>query len=283
MLIVLSLFLVVAAKADNLYFQECPNPAACANQKAASGSYTSGCAPGYSGPLCAVCTEGYYRTGLLECAQCGESNYAMLVVALLGLCGVLALIIQLEQKGAKKPSSMASVLEKIYLNTIQLVSIVSALDVKFPSQVRSFMGSLTFLGEAGSSAMSIDCMVSQPSQAFLYKTILLVLLPLMAAPVILLCTLGSRKAKRNRRRRGGEGEEGKKSEELSLKDSVLSSMLIVVNLLYPDISRSCLLLFRCEVRRHIPHTSCSASLTGNHVLTFPLLACDCDCDVADRG
>ena len=106
----------------------------------------------------------------------------------------------------------------------------------------------------------------------MYRTALLVCLPLLVAPLVLLVTVVwrqiscCRKAKQNdagskatderrgkkqdkRRSPSSESQEENKkiSNVLSVWGSVQSSMLLVVNLLYPEITRSCLLLLRCQV------------------------------------
>ena len=44
----------------------------CANKDACSTNHQS-CSNGYSGALCAVCTQGYYRDGV-QCIQCTEMS-----------------------------------------------------------------------------------------------------------------------------------------------------------------------------------------------------------------
>jgi hypothetical protein len=72
-------------------FLDCPYPAGCAGggnvtalQKSGTAGATSRCATGYGGPLCGVCSKGYFlNRSTKECTSCAGNNGPGQLVALI--------------------------------------------------------------------------------------------------------------------------------------------------------------------------------------------------------
>ena len=103
---------LTTADDENLHFQQCLNAAACQ----AGGI----CSPGHEGDMCGVCSPRHYRTAAMSCEQCGATSQLTLVLGMLLAVSIVGVAIHMGQRGASKPSSMTSVLQKIYFNTAQV-------------------------------------------------------------------------------------------------------------------------------------------------------------------
>jgi hypothetical protein len=55
------------------------------------------CKPGYSGPLCALCSKGYFKS-VRDCARCERVRIGELVVCVLGVLMLIALLLLLARK-----------------------------------------------------------------------------------------------------------------------------------------------------------------------------------------
>ena len=70
--------------------------------------------------MCGVCSPRHYRTAAMSCEQCGATSQLTLVLGMLLAVSIVGVAIHMGQRGASKPSSMTSVLQKIYFNTAQV-------------------------------------------------------------------------------------------------------------------------------------------------------------------
>ena len=55
------------------------------------------CKPGYSGPLCALCTNGYFKS-VRDCARCERVRIGELVACVLGVLVLITLLLLLARK-----------------------------------------------------------------------------------------------------------------------------------------------------------------------------------------
>ena len=75
---------------DVKYPYTIPTPYMCPRKKSCKGGLESPCEKGYEGPLCAVCSAGYYKQ-LQTCKQCPSKKWMILHLSIVG--GVLLIII----------------------------------------------------------------------------------------------------------------------------------------------------------------------------------------------
>lgn len=103
----------------SLYNGTLPKPYQCPRVKSCEGGLESKCATGYSGPLCEVCQDGYYKR-VLTCKACPSGTW---VIVQLCLCGaaVLVLIIILIWSGRRKKTSEKRPMIDILLARLKIV------------------------------------------------------------------------------------------------------------------------------------------------------------------
>ena len=103
----------------SLYNGTLPKPYQCPRVKSCEGGLESKCATGYSGPLCEVCQNGYYKR-VLACKACPSGTW---VIVQLCLCGVavLVLMIILIWSGRRKKTSEKRPMIDILLARLKIV------------------------------------------------------------------------------------------------------------------------------------------------------------------
>ena len=103
----------------SLYNGTLPKPYQCPRVKSCEGGLESKCAIGYSGPLCEVCQNGYYKR-VLACKACPSGTW---VIVQLCLCGVavLVLMIILIWSGRRKNTSEKRPMIDILLARLKIV------------------------------------------------------------------------------------------------------------------------------------------------------------------
>jgi hypothetical protein len=181
---------------------------------------------------------------------------------------VMAFLVHSNNKGARKPASPTSVLQKIFLNSLQVNSLSVNLDVPWPSLASNYLSAFTFVGQAGSSALALDCQLQNPSDAFFYRCGMMAVAPIAVAPaVVLLYKLKRLCTAVWRRLRSKEGktnpdptkairpqqkifsptrfENGPEENPSQLSDRVVSATLVLMTFIHPDVSRTMLLVFLC--------------------------------------
>jgi len=221
----------------NLIFQ-CRNHQAClGSPQDKTLSLTGHCAEGYEGNLCAVCVRGYSLSGKSTCLQCPTLRVNIAVSCLLGLTvfGLLTLAICLALRGTYKLQSRMGVYMKILVNFLQLLAVVSSLDVSWPSFVSTFLDVQYSLGNVAEQLFSVSCILQEIEGADLYisKLAIVIILPaaLIAIFACLCLILALCRAIR------------------SVKDKVLTSAVVILFVLHPSVTKTLLSGFSCrEIR-----------------------------------
>lgn len=131
--------------------------------------HTGWCSARYTGNLCATCTSGNAKSSDIYCVPC-TNNPMYYFVAVLVIIGAIAfivftvrnaLVVKDFAKSGGKPKT--SILIKIFLNYVQLVSIVSSFDFQWPSQVQSLFSVNSKVSSSSSSVFSVDCFLPSSS------------------------------------------------------------------------------------------------------------------------
>ena len=77
-----------------------PIPYKCPTQESCKGDLDSPCADGYEGPLCAVCSSGYYKQ-LQECKKCSTKKWMLAQLSIIAAI-VLIITVVLVRTGKRK-------------------------------------------------------------------------------------------------------------------------------------------------------------------------------------
>ena len=123
---------------DSLEIRRCPEPDACVGGAIVNATTDSMCRQGHTGPLCAVCVAGYAKTREGLCAQCpperASLNLAVTVLAPLGLAAVVVvMVITANSDIHAADDNRFSAILKITSSMLQVYTVCSAFDVKWPS------------------------------------------------------------------------------------------------------------------------------------------------------
>ena len=87
-----------------------PKPHKCPLEKSCIGGPNSSCAPGYKGPMCAVCSDGFYKL-LQTCRECPTKRWIAGQLSILAAVAiiVIAVVIWTSKKKSKKSKERSSV------------------------------------------------------------------------------------------------------------------------------------------------------------------------------
>eukprot|EP00741_Cyanophora_paradoxa_P020064 tig00021222_g19365.t1 len=135
----------------------------------------STCAPGYGGNLCTVCQAGYGRANRFDCRQCppGAQNAVLSLAAALLLVLLAALMVRSTMKNALDERSTASILIKIFLNYVQIMTFSQAFDLPWPNSLKDIFRIQEYSTAPLSSIISIDCMLRPSGSSVFFTRILL--------------------------------------------------------------------------------------------------------------
>ena len=123
---------------DSLEIRRCPEPGACVGGTVLN-STDSMCRTGHTGPMCAVCVEGYAKTGEGLCAECpperADLNIAVTALAPIGLIAVVVVMIATANADphASVDGNQFSGIMKITSSMLQVYTVCAGFDVKWPS------------------------------------------------------------------------------------------------------------------------------------------------------
>ena len=97
-----------------------PTPYKCPVEQACKGGLDSPCSIGYRGPLCAVCSSGYYKQ-LQTCKQCPSKEWMVgqLSIILVVFIMVIALLLWTGKKNMKKTTGLN--LMDMFLSKLKIV------------------------------------------------------------------------------------------------------------------------------------------------------------------
>ncbi|CAG9309876.1 unnamed protein product [Blepharisma stoltei] len=225
---------------DNMYasvFWKCPNSDACLGSPDAENiSYTGECDKGYKGNMCQSCEYGYSKTADETCSPCPDesSNSLRIAGVSISLIIICAIMVNSTRRSAFKPTSLASIYIKIFMNYLQLVMLVTTFNLKWPSLVWKVFAIQNTAGSANDQIFSFDCFLQikdEPDQYYYSKLILMSLAPLVIALVSLTVWILIYTKRKNLRH---------------FRNDYISTCVILLFLIHPNIVKMMFGAFSCK-------------------------------------
>lgn len=172
-------------------FYKCPISGSCLGGESEE-SLTGTCEKGYKGNLCQSCGQGYSRSTGNTCQKCPDMKMNILYLSLiivfiiLIVCGLVYFNISM----ADKPASNYTILIKILLNYIQIIGIVTSMNLDWPDFALDYLKIQQTAGNLSQQSFSFDCFVSEKynrtnSQVYFDKIILYLLMPAILSCICL--------------------------------------------------------------------------------------------------
>eukprot|EP00347_Sterkiella_histriomuscorum_P018648 403344713 len=199
------------------------------------------CKYGYGGNLCHNCLNVdkvlFTRIGKHECGLCPskEGNILKITGIFLALMFALTLLLWVNLRSVRE--SETSVIIRILLNYVQILTSAAAFNLEWPVYLQQFFNIFGSVGEISESFISFDCFLQDTgftqkgSSTFYFKTLVIAILP------ILMCLIFSVifyiwKVMKNQ-------------SLLNYKRQVIVSTIVVIYTLHPTITRLSTSLFFC--------------------------------------
>lgn len=158
----------------------------CKERRNDTFCYTGFCAEGYEGNLCSSCSEGYGKSTGNFCVPCSNNPLYYIGAVIVILVAIFVMVFTIrnalkvkETSKLNKPKS--SILIKILLNYIQLVSIVGSFDFQWPDALKTMFDTQDKVASGPSLAFSVDCLLPSSYRPFFTK-----LLFVSASPLVLI-------------------------------------------------------------------------------------------------
>eukprot|EP01050_Picozoa_sp_SAG11_P002364 SAG11_NODE_118_length_15921_cov_30.283448_3_plen_550_part_00 len=235
----------------------CPVPEAC-NVTYASGTYNpdnglggegwNQCGIGYTGPLCAVCAQGFSRKGLHgTCSACDSGSsvntLAMIVLILVGFCGFLTgayflVVADSQPQGdGEESSGLASAVKQIFAISkilIGLYQIIAqmevSMDIPYPESFQWFVVVIRGLSFDFLSMINVGCISTLTFyNKFFFATGLPVLMGLGCLAVFQIL-------------KSGKDEQG----ITRARNIVVQMVFFILFLIYPFVSQTVFSGFNCR-------------------------------------
>ena len=153
------------------------------------------CAEGHTGPLCSVCLPGYGKDSVFKCGRCNDPALAWFILiagalaAIIG-CGILAWkqITDGKQSMNELPAPAVPLLFKVAMAGLQVMSIASRYDLKWPGFLDGLFDGADTAAGVGTAMLSLDCFLGDnPSmKPFWVTSIGIMALPLFGVILPLL-------------------------------------------------------------------------------------------------
>ena len=134
----------------------CDVPTACLIANSSYGDYH--CGHGHDGPLCAACSEGYFKTGL-HCSECWSPWVSILAITALILLTLSALSYITLFRKSSKPSTW-KIIFRIMLSFIQMLSSLGQFRAKATEIVQQALGITDAVGNSVFGLGPIQCTFS---------------------------------------------------------------------------------------------------------------------------
>jgi hypothetical protein len=216
----------------------CPNPEACLGGviEGQPLNMTGYCSNGYEGNLCQTCSVHYSRTWENACSKCPDPdvNIIRLIFIGIGLVLVQAFMVWSTMHDSIRPKAEYSILIKIMTNYLQLVTLVTGFELKWPREVEDAFTAQSTIGGSLEQLFSFDCFIgSDSSQETMYyrKMVIMALIPipLVVASILFWLTivLGTRKWK-------------------FMREECAASVVIMFFLIQPNLVDAMFSLFSCQ-------------------------------------
>jgi hypothetical protein len=150
------------------------------------------CAPGYTGPLCGQCTDGYgHDASDLLCAACPSplANTGKLVATSLASVASLIVTIRANLKVDKPGTPRHAAIIKIFLSYLTVTSMASRAPLTWPPRIAELLGAQAVMSHSGGKAVPLECSLPRRGHPKFYDVVLgyLVMVPCaaMAAPTLI--------------------------------------------------------------------------------------------------
>ena len=120
-------------------FYKCLRPQSCLGYQSGLeyNPPTGACEQGYQGKLCAQCAPGYSRSSEFSCRKCPHLAVNILLFILFGavLLAFLSILIFQTISNSSRDSNQSAVYLKILMNHFQVLMLLQAMDLQWPSQL----------------------------------------------------------------------------------------------------------------------------------------------------
>jgi hypothetical protein len=135
--------------------------------------------------MCQSCISGYSKSANV-CQKCPQTTQNMVYLSLIVIFIVVAvgLMVFFNIKMADRPASNYTILIKILINYIQIISIVASLNLDWPDFALQYLNVQETAGSFSQQSFSFDCHLSQKyvldnSQVYFYKLIVYMIMPIV--------------------------------------------------------------------------------------------------------
>ncbi|CAG9330615.1 unnamed protein product [Blepharisma stoltei] len=218
-------------------FMECPKPSSCLGSPLPPHlSFTGLCHEGYTGNLCQACASGYSRTSTNTCGKCPDlvSNAFKVVGIVLVMIIVWGIMVKTTRNSAYKPKSVQSIYIKIFVNYLQLVTLMTTFHLQWPSSVSQLFSVQNDTGSVSQEFFSYDCFLDEGqgnNQVYFSKLVIMSIIPIIIAIISILFW--------------GSVAIYKKT-LTSFKNDLTSTIVILLFLYHPNLVKSMFAMFSCR-------------------------------------
>lgn len=162
------------------------NLVTCKERRDDTFCYTGFCEHGYEGNLCTSCSDGFAKSGDF-CASCTNNPMFYVVLVLVILVAIFFIVFTVRNALKVKDATQinkpkTSILVKVFLNYVQLVSIVGSFQFQWPEQIKTMFEVQNKVASSPSVVFSVDCLLpnqTTSTRAFFTKLLLISISPLI--------------------------------------------------------------------------------------------------------
>ena len=227
-------------------------PAACVTNASAGAdrraSATHRCAPGYSGPLCAVCDAAadYAKTGLL-CTVCPPKAVNYTVVALVPFV-LLAIVVYISMYRTQSAGS-STIYFRLILTYVQTMGTIASLFIaKGTATFQAIFGSFSAVGSSPLQLSPIQCTLRLGYWTRFGGTLSIPLLMTLSSIAVNLVAIVYSELRTSQSVRGCCTAAHSRSARFFSERQWLAPTLFVLNLSYASITSTSFGVFACMAR-----------------------------------
>ena len=216
---------------------ECPLYQACWGSLS-DEDYIGGCADGYTGHKCFACDIGYSRSGTSKCGKCPSTgqNIAVITALIFLIVFVAVIMVRSTINSAYSVKAMHSIYIKIFTNYLQMVLLTTQFNLQWPSYVLQLFNAQQTVATASDQIFSLDCYFtsngSSYEEIYYAKLIITVLLPPIIWAISILVWVAICLKRNNWK---------------YLKREMLTTLIILFFLVYPNIVKTIFSMFSCTL------------------------------------
>ena len=144
------------------------------------------CSPGYEGIMCSSCMEGYTKTASGYCDVCPsqDMNFGILLTIMAVILVFCIILVKTTIKSSFSKKELYSVYLKIFTNYLQLMSLTSGFNFKWPSYVTKLFNIQEQAVSGTTALFSVQCYLhltgnGSNENSYYYELILIAILPLV--------------------------------------------------------------------------------------------------------